>query len=94
MGSGLNYISYFCKDCGGIAHFARHDNRNIETFTINYYMGEKANRKTSNEETTNHWLDDLPPMGCKNYIYIPRGMRLPSTCPSCGTKMENGGERF
>ena len=31
---------------------------------------------------------------CKVYIHTPRGMRLPYTCPSCGTKMENGGERF
>lgn len=35
-GSGLNYISYFCKDCGGIAHFARYDNKKIKGFDVKY----------------------------------------------------------
>ena len=61
MGSGLNCVSYFCKDCGGIAHFARHDDRTIKTFTIGYDMSEKPK-----EKTVGHWLDgsdDLPPIG-------------------------------
>jgi len=63
MGSGLNCVSYFCKDCGGIAHFARHDNKYIEDFTTKYNFTEE---KKSNETTIGHWLDgsdDLPPIG-------------------------------
>lgn len=37
MGSGLNEISYFCCDCGGIAHFARYeDKQSIKTFKVEY----------------------------------------------------------
>ena len=66
MGSGLNNISYFCCNCGGIAHFACYDDRNIKTFTVNYNTSEKANKNTSNEKTIGHWLDgsdNLPPIG-------------------------------
>lgn len=92
MGSGLNYISYFCKDCGGIAHFAKEDDgRPIKNFKVTY------------DRNMNYWIgrgvtkEDTPVFECshcKDYIYTCRGMRLPYTCPSCGTKMENGGERF
>jgi hypothetical protein len=44
MGSGLNCVSYFCKDCGGIAHFARHDDKTIKTFTIGYDFTERKNQ--------------------------------------------------
>ena len=40
MGSDLNCVSYFCKDCGGIA---RHDDKIIKTFTIGYDMSDKNN---------------------------------------------------
>lgn len=91
-GSGLNYINYFCQDCGGIAHFAKEDDgRPIKNFKVTY------------DRDMNYWIrrgvttEDTPVFECshcKNYIHTPRGMRLPYTCPSCSTKMENGGERF
>lgn len=38
MGAGMNYITYFCNDCGGIAHFAVDTERDtrIESFEIKY----------------------------------------------------------
>lgn len=37
-GAGINHITYFCSDCGGIAHFAVDIERNskIESFEIKY----------------------------------------------------------
>lgn len=42
--SDLDCVSYFCDDCGGIAHFARHDNKAIKSFTIRYDYIERKNR--------------------------------------------------
>jgi len=38
MGAGVNHITYFCDDCGGIAHFAVDTERNskIKSFEIKY----------------------------------------------------------
>lgn len=45
LGSGLNSINYFCKDCGGVAIFARDADRLISSFEINFnYKGEKNGR--------------------------------------------------
>lgn len=44
MGSGLNCVSYFCKDCGGIAHFAQNDYVPIKSFTIKYDYAEEKNK--------------------------------------------------
>jgi hypothetical protein len=38
IGAGINHITYFCIDCGGIAHFAidtEHDSK-IKSFEIKY----------------------------------------------------------
>ena len=40
-GGGINYISYFCKNCGGIAHFARHDDKKIKGFDVQYKYDEQ-----------------------------------------------------
>ena len=38
MGSGINHITYFCADCGGIAHFVVDTERGskIKSFEIKY----------------------------------------------------------
>ena len=37
MGSSLNEVSYFCCDCGGIAYFARYEDKQpIKTFKVEY----------------------------------------------------------
>lgn len=45
IGCGLNNSTYFCQECGGIAHFARYDDRTIKTFTIGYDTKEKEHHE-------------------------------------------------
>lgn len=46
MGAGINHISYFCDQCGGIAHFAvdTEQDSKIKSFEIRYIKSKDENK--------------------------------------------------
>ena len=41
MGSGDNYVTYWCEDCGGVAHFCINSENPIKSFTVKYKHEEE-----------------------------------------------------
>jgi len=35
-GSGLNHVTYFCRECGGVAHFAVNHEQKITAIDVEY----------------------------------------------------------
>ena len=38
MGSGVNHVTYWCRDCGGVMHFAINDENRIKSFDVKYHF--------------------------------------------------------
>ena len=36
----LSHVTYFCKDCGAVAHFAKNSTQKIDSIEVQYYSKE------------------------------------------------------
>ena len=38
--TSINHVSYFCKDCGAVSHFAVNNIRHIDSISVEYFTKE------------------------------------------------------